>query len=307
MTVRTSRRRVPTRLDPGTIGATLDGAALLLRRASSAPQRDAELLLSFTLKQPREYLLAHRRDLLPPPRARSFEELIRRRGEGIPLPYLTRTQEFFGQSFTVTPAVMIPRPETEALVEEALRLVSDTTAADMSIADIGTGSGAIAVSIALNHPRTHVVAADISPAALDVAQRNARRHGVLRRMTFLESDLLQELPPDRPLTVLVANLPYVSSAELANAGDAPDTRGLLFEPPRALDGGPDGLFILRRLLRQLTHSPAQRHLTHLCLEHHPSQRRRLLERAHAALPTFSPNEVTPWVTSWTRHQKDRAH
>lgn len=298
-------------VNAGTIGASIDGAAAMLRSASSSPHRDAELLLSSVLKSTREALFLHRGDTLPARSARSFGTLVRRRAEGVPLPYLTRTREFYGLSFTVTPDVMIPRPETETLVEEAVRLLNDMpipapparrTALDQHttiVADIGTGSGAIAVSIAASVPRVRLVAADISPTALAVARRNARRHGVLQRMTLVESDLLREMPPDNWPKLLVANLPYVSSDELKNAGASPDTRGLTFEPARALDGGPDGLFVLRRLIAQLRNWPARPHLEHLCLEHNPGHARQLQELVSKQLPEYRLREVNPRVSRWT--------
>ena len=300
--------------ETGTIHTALAGATALLRGASSSPQRDAELLLAHVLKRTREDLIAHRDDALTSKDARAFTALIRRRAEGIPLPYIAGRIEFYGREFFVTPAVLIPRPETEAIVAEALRLLDATDPLHPIIADIGTGSGVIAVSIAAETPRTTVVAADRSAAALAVARRNAKRHRVHHRVTLIESDLLSEFPPELHPQMLIANLPYVPADELKRAGDALDTKGLTFEPPEALDGGPDGLFVIRRLFSQLQRAntrpvprsfseeghPTPDTLRHLILEHSPQQQRPIVELAHTALPNFLPHEVSPFVTSWSR-------
>lgn len=287
------------------IGATLSGAVALLRGETLSPELDAELLLAHVLKQPREYVLACREGELLPKQQRAFASLVSRRARGIPLSYLTGTKEFYGRAFAVTPAVMTPRAETEAVIDEARRLLDETPVPRPMVADIGTGSGVIAVTIAAEAALARAVATDKSAAAISVARRNARRHKVFRRTIFIESDLLTEIPPDLSPRLIVANLPYVPSEELKNAGAHPDTRGLTFEPPKALDGGPDGLFVLRRLFVQLRkhrtqNSPLMTRLTHVILEHSPSQRRRILELAHDVLPNFKPHAVTPYVTRWSR-------
>ncbi len=301
------RQRFTSRVN-GTLGEALTGAVALLRNASSSPQLDAEILLAHVLRKPRAFLTAHRRRTLDPKAARAFSSFVRRRAEGIPLPYLTGEQEFFGRPFAVTPAVLIPRPESETIVEEVLRLLGerDGTATRSAeerrpiLADIGTGSGVLAVTIATEAHAVRVVATDASAAALAVARRNVRRHRVLSRLICLESDLLSEIPSELAPRVIVANLPYVPSTELRRAGSAPDTRGLAFEPQKALDGGPDGLFVIRRFFAQLKRSQLKDTLHHLVLEHSPNQRRRILERAHDTLPNFKPHEVSPFVTSWTK-------
>ena len=289
----------------GTPGSVLNGAEALLKRASPSPQLDAELLLASVLKQPRTYVLAHRADPLPARATRNFTSLVRRRAEGIPLPYLTRTKEFYGRTFVVTPAVLIPRPETEAVAEEALRILGTTSELRTVVADIGTGSGVLAVTIAADAPRARVVAADFSAAALEIARRNARRHKVARRITFIESDLLTEIPPELAPHLMVANLPYVPTDELKHANEKPETRGLTFEPQRALDGGPDGLHVIRRFFAQILRlntqrSPLLTRLQALVLEHSPPQRRAVTELAHKALPALRPREAAPMVTTWTR-------
>ncbi|TSC72893.1 MAG: release factor glutamine methyltransferase [Parcubacteria group bacterium Gr01-1014_38] len=291
----------------GTVGAALGGAAALLRDATRSPQLDAELLLAYVLKRRREELIAHREEALLSHAAHAFASLIRRRAEGVPLPYLTGVIEFYGRPFAVTPAVLIPRTETEAVAEEALRLLDTSAVLHPVVADIGTGSGVLAVTIAAEAPRARVVATDRSPAALAVARRNARRHRILRRITFIESDLLTEIPQELAPHCIVANLPYLPADELKRAGETLDTRGLTFEPPKALDGGPDGLFVIRRFFAQLRRlEPIRALLTSLILEYSPTQRRRILELAHDALPTFRPREFSPFVTSWTRTEQRRS-
>lgn len=286
---------------PATIGATLTGAAALLRGETSSPELDAELLLASVMKQPREFVLSHRETPLSSREQRAFASLVRRRAEGIPLPYLMGTKEWYGRTFRVTPAVLIPRAETEAIVEEARTLLDETSIPHPIVADIGTGSGVIAVSIAAEASRTRVVATDASAAALVVARQNARRHKVSRRVTFIKSDLLTEIPPELSPNLIVANLPYVTSEHLQYAADHLDTLGLTFEPQKALDGGPDGLFVIRRFFAQVTRAPRiKKTLQSLILEHSPAQRRRILELAHDALPDFKPHEVSPFVTSWSR-------
>lgn len=295
-----------------TIGAAVQGAEALLRGKTSSPRLDAELLFAFLLKHPREFVIAHRDEPVHPKISRAFSSLVRRHAEGVPLPYLTGTVEFHGRPFFVSPTVMIPRPESEAVIDGALKFLDERPLMPRApspvphpvIADIGTGSGALAVSIAAEVPRVHVVVTDISETALAVARRNARRYRVAARMSFIKSDLLTEIPSELAPTLIVANLPYLTEDELKRAGDSLDTRGIAFEPQKALDGGPDGLFVIRRFFAQLKRSysllPTPYSLTFMILEHSPAQRRRILELAHGALPAFRPREVSPFVTSWTQ-------
>lgn len=297
------------RQELGTLDSVLNGAEALLKHVSSSPRLDAELLLASVLKQPRTSVLAHRTDLAPAKTLRRFTNLVRRRTEGVPLPYLTGEKEFYGRPFFVSPAVLIPRPETEDIVEEVLSILGERGMASgaWTIADIGTGSGVLAVTLAANAARVRLVATDSSASALSVARRNARRHKVFRRITFIESDLLTEIPSELAPHLIVANLPYVPSAELQGAGDQQETRGLTFEPQRALDGGPDGLHVIRRFFAQLRRLADTRHpipdtLRHLILEHSPRQRREIVELAQRTLTGFRPREVSPYTTSWRKRQ-----
>jgi release factor glutamine methyltransferase len=186
-----------------------------------------------------------------PDRQMRADSLVRRRAAGEPLAYILENREFYGLDFLVNPSVLVPRQETELLVDKVLEfaaarpfdLARDEPGGAVVIADIGTGSGAIAVAIAKSLPRATVYATDSSREALAVADANRRRHGVVDRVILSHGDLLQALPA--PVDVLVSNPPYISTAELA--GLAPEVRR---EPIRALDGGPDGLDVVRRLFRQ---------------------------------------------------------
>jgi release factor glutamine methyltransferase len=217
---------------------------ILLETSTSIARRDAELLLAHTLRQPRTYLIAHPEAILTQQQRDSFESLTKRRAAGVPLQYLTGMQEFFGLEFHVTPAVLIPRPETEHLVEAVLNW-SHTQVKPLRILDIGTGSGAIAIAVAANEPSANITATDISPLALNVARDNALRLGVSDRIRFVQSDLFASLNPGpAPFDAIVSNPPYVP------ATDAPTMQREVVdhEPHTALFAGPDGLMIYRRLI-----------------------------------------------------------
>lgn len=206
------------------------------------PRLDAEVLLAHVLGQDRAWLYAHPEHVLSSPQLSAYQALLSRRAGREPVAYLTGHKEFFGLGFIVTPDVLIPRPETERLVELALKRMA-TSSSPGTIADVGTGSGAIAVTLAVHLPQAHVIATDTSPAALAVAQRNAARHGVADRVFCVQGNLLA--PLTGVLHLIVANPPYLSQAELATA--PPEVA--CWEPRAALDGGLDGLAIIRHLLR----------------------------------------------------------
>jgi release factor glutamine methyltransferase len=206
------------------------------------PRLDAEVLLAHTLDRDRAWLYAHPEQILSSYQLGTYQSLVSRRARREPVAYLTGHKEFFGLEFIVTPDVLIPRPETERLVELALQWVAATSSSPI-IADVGTGSGAIAVTLAVHLPHAFVVATDTSPAALVVAQRNAARHGVADRVRYVQGDLLAPLA-GRYTYFIVANPPYLSQAELAAA--PPEVAR--WEPRAALDGGPDGLSVIRHLL-----------------------------------------------------------
>ncbi|MEW6423127.1 MAG: peptide chain release factor N(5)-glutamine methyltransferase [Bacillota bacterium] len=219
---------------------------------------DAEVLLAHVTGLDRAGLYRESERALAPREAEIFRQLVERRGQREPVAYLTGKKEFMGLEFLVGPAVLIPRPETELLVEKACALAREFVSgrrrlpgaeAELLLADVGTGCGAIAVSLAVFLPGARIYATDCSSAALAVARENARRHGVAGRISFLQGDLLTPLfDLDLPgrLDLIVANLPYVPTAELPAL--MPDVR--CYEPLSALDGGPDGLAHYRRLLPQ---------------------------------------------------------
>lgn len=231
-----------------TAASSLVQAVNRLRVRIAAPRLEAELLLTHVLRCSRADLYAHPEHPVKSQQHADYQELLNRRAEGEPLPYLTGHVEFYGLDFTVDPRVLIPRPETETLVELALELVSHHSSP--LIADVGTGSGCISVTLAVHAPLARVYALDLSPQALRVAQANALRHGVAGRVTFLQSDLLRALP--EPIDLIVANPPYVAYQDWPSL--PPEVRA--HEPRLALDGGPDGLDLIRRLLDQAP--------THLC-------------------------------------------
>jgi len=211
--------------------------------STTIARRDAELLLAHILQQPRTTFLIHPNIELTRPQAEAFNTLIARRAAGEPLQYLTGTQEFFGLPFRVTPSVLIPRPETEHLVEATLHWAA-TQPHSLRILDIGTGSGAIAIALAANLPQAHLTATDISAAALTIARENAVHNNLAHRIDFLHSDLLEAADSLQPFDAIVSNPPYIPLT------DAPtlQTEVLAHEPHTALFAGHDGLQIYRRLI-----------------------------------------------------------
>jgi release factor glutamine methyltransferase len=217
---------------------------ILTEATKAIARRDAELLLAHTLHQPRTFLLAHPEAELTAPQQTTFESLTARRANGVPLQYLTGLQEFYGLELRTTPDALIPRPETEHLVEAVLTW-SRTQFKPLRILDIGTGTGAIAIAIAANEPVAEILATDISRSALTLARDNALRLGFADRIRFLESDLFTSLNPGgKPFDVIVSNPPYVSSTDAATM----QREVVDHEPHTALFAGPDGLEIYRRLI-----------------------------------------------------------
>jgi len=208
------------------------------------PYQVALILLAHVLQKPKTWVLAHPETHLNPDQKAHLEGLVRRLQEGEPLPYLIGKQAFFGLDFAVSPAVLIPRPETELLVEEALNWLEGYPNARNAL-DVGTGSGCIAVTLATRKPWLAITATDISLDALKIAEQNAETHQVIDQIDFKPADLL----PSGHLTfdLVCANLPYIPTQKLAGV----NTLG--FEPTLALDGGEDGLSLIRRLLEQLPH------------------------------------------------------
>jgi release factor glutamine methyltransferase len=269
-------RRSRTLRHSVTVGRLVSDAVRALTGASDSPLLDAQLLLAFVTGWPRSTLIAFPERPVRLPLARELDRLLHRRLHGEPLAYLVRSQEFYSLPLRVTPAVLIPRPETELLVDAALALLP--RGEPRTVLDVGTGSGAIALAIKHERPAASVTALDVSAAALLVACANAERLELDVR--FLESywfDTLNRcLTPqvsDNAFDVMVCNPPYVAAGDRAFAA-------LRYEPRLALDGGGDGLDALRSVL-----AGAARHLApggRLLLEHGHDQRGALVELAAAA-------------------------
>jgi release factor glutamine methyltransferase len=226
---------------PASAGEVLQAARLRLAATSQHPRRDAEVLLAHVLGGDQAALLTHPERLLSPAQADRFENLLRRRLASEPIQYLTGAQEFFGLLLEVSPHVLIPRPETEHLVEAVLERFGGEAKA--RIVDVGTGSGAIAVALAHALTRSRVTAVDFSSAALEVARRNAQRHGVMERVRLLHSDLLAAID-SADFDAVVSNPPYIADGELLE----PQVSN--YEPHSALYAGPTGLEIYERLIPQ---------------------------------------------------------
>ena len=218
------------------------GAHRLTRPGIEHPRREASLLLAYLLGLSEASLLARDRAAVDPDTIWRFDELVRRRAGGEPAAYLLGAREFWGRSFRVDSRVLIPRPETEHLVELTLAL---DLPADACVADVGTGSGALAVTLAAERPRWRVLATDISLGALAVAHANARRHGVATRVWPVATDLLAGIDFSR-IDAVVSNPPYVAPAEREDL----QAEVALHEPELALYASDDGLGIIERLLRE---------------------------------------------------------
>ena len=224
-----------------TVTQALAQARTALEAVSGTARLDAEVLLAEVLGWSRSRLLAHPGASLDPARARRFEALVERRRGGEPIAYITGRREFWSLEFTVTPDTLIPRPETEHLVEAVLGVVPPDD--DATIADVGTGAGAVAVALARERPRSFVLGSDRSPAAVAVARANAARLGA-GNVSFIVADACAALAQGR-WSVIVSNPPYVAEGDPHLA-----TGDLRFEPREALVAGPRGLAMLETLARQ---------------------------------------------------------
>ena len=221
--------------------AIREGTQRLHEAVIAEPRREAASLLAHVLGRDQSFIIAHADEPLTEEQSEALQLLVERRANGEPLQYITARQEFFKLDFEVTPDVLIPRPETELIVEVALELLQNSP--DAYFADIGTGSGCIAISLLHELPAARAIGMDISRAALRVARRNAERHTVIDRLVLLESDGLSVLDVNESFSLIASNPPYVSEDELKRV-----QREVSFEPPAALAGGPDGLSVIRRLL-----------------------------------------------------------
>jgi release factor glutamine methyltransferase len=268
-----------------------------LEPISDTASLDAQVLVAHILDEPRAWVLAHPEATLTEEQERNLSLALSRLVRGEPLPYLLGEWEFFGLSFQVTPAVLIPRPETELLVEHALQwlqshpfkdpLLPDLDLAgsksallpshQLSIIDVGTGSGCIAISLAASLPGISVLATDLSRPALEIARHNKLRHHVAGQVCLLQSDLLCAFLPQPVFHLICANLPYIPRPLLPNIAVCD------YEPSLALDGGPDGLTLIERLLTQAASCLAPGGL--LLLEIEASQGQAVLELARQSFPS----------------------
>ncbi|HEV3137992.1 MAG TPA: peptide chain release factor N(5)-glutamine methyltransferase [Pirellulales bacterium] len=232
-----------------TVGRLLEWTADYLKQHGSAsPRLEAEVLLAHARGCQRIELYTSFGDSATEALRTKFRELVRRRAEGMPVAYLVGHREFYSLDFRVTPDVLIPRPETELLVMTVLDRIKAHPPVDrpLELADVGTGSGIIAITAARHAPSVRVTALDVSVAALAVARDNAQRLGVAERIAFVESDLLAAIDSSRKFDCIASNPPYVSTAELA---DLP-REVKAYEPELALAAGPSGTNVIERLIPQ---------------------------------------------------------
>ena len=224
----------------------LDAATVRLQPFTDTPQLDAQVLLSHILEKPRTWLLAHSASVLDGVPAATFESMVQQLEHGEALPYLLGHWEFFGLDFDLTPDVLIPRPETELLVERGITWLQ-ASPSRRRLADLGTGSGCIGIALANNIANLHIMATDISLAALNVARRNALKLGVTHQIDFVECDILPKhngvYSNDYKFDMICANLPYIPTNTLRSL---PVNER---EPLLALDGGSDGLDPFRKLFK----------------------------------------------------------
>jgi release factor glutamine methyltransferase len=229
--------------DAWTVGRLLSWTTDYLRkRGSESPRLDAEVMLAFVLEWERVQLYTHFEDVVGERAREMYRELVKRRAEGAPVAHLVGRKEFYSLRFDVSPAVLIPRPESEFVVIEFLDFAKGRES--VRAVDVGTGSGCLAVACAVHQPSARFVAIDLSPEALAKARANADRHRAADRIEFLEGDLLAPVA-DRPaFDAILSNPPYIATGEIEAL--EPGVRD--HEPRMALDGGPDGLDVVTRLI-----------------------------------------------------------
>ena len=260
---------------PQTVNAAVRAIARNLLTHTSTAQLDAELLVAHVMGHDRTWLVGHRDDALTPTQVSHLTDLVAQRQRGIPLAYITGSKEFYGRSFIVTPDVLIPRPDSESIVEAAITAISPIP--KPRVLEVGTGSGCIAITIALECPNATVRATDISPAALQITQKNATQLGANDCITFAQQDLLTNESGQYDL--LVANLPYVPTHWLTD--DNKKQYSLVTEPELALHGGDDGMDIIKRFLEQFAAHPVS---DQLILEHGDGQSVRVKKLLEQHLP-----------------------
>jgi len=227
-----------------TVGEALKGLASRLVISSETTALDAQVLTAFIMDKPRSWLLAHPEEQLDGIQIAALENALVRLNNGEPLPYILGQWEFFNMDFNLTADVLIPRPETELLVEHAITWLNSPAEGERGkrVIDVGTGSGCIAIALAVHLPSISITATDLSPAALEVARGNAVKHHVSRRIQFQEADLFPGLGITESYVLIVSNPPYIPTSSLQQSSS------LRSEPVLALDGGPDGVVASHRIL-----------------------------------------------------------
>lgn len=229
-----------------TISQTLlEGTQILAKAGVPDARREATTLLAHVFNRDRTFLIAHGEEMVPTDLLAQFRTFVDRRASGEPSQYVTGSQDFYGRTFLVSPDVLIPRPETELLIEATCQYFNDQSAT-VSICDVGTGSGCIAITLLHELRGAHAIGTDISEAAIAVAEKNAQAHKVTGRVSFVISDCFDRVPAQLSFDIIVSNPPYVSAA--AVPGLQREVRD--HEPLVALSPGPDGLSIIRRLIQE---------------------------------------------------------
>lgn len=278
--------------DRWTVGRLLTWTTEFLgKKGAESPRLDAEVLLAKVLDWPRVRLYTHFEEPVGERDRAAYRALVRRRADSEPVAYLVGRKEFYSLPLAVSPAVLIPRPDTETVVVEFLSLFQGRES--VRAADVGTGSGAIALACVRRHPSARFIATDLSPEALDVARANAESLGLAGRVEFRRGDLLEPLADDEPFDAILSNPPYIPT------GDIPGLeRGVRdHEPHLALDGGPGGLDVVSRLIAG---APARlKPGGHLILEIGSAQEAPVRERI-AACPDL---ELAPTVRDAANHPR----
>jgi len=223
-----------------------DGIEIIKQRDYNNPLLDAHLILSHLLKKDKIYLHLNRKDEVDEQTASKFYEMAKKRNEGYPLQYMTNSQEFMGLEFYVQEGILVPRPDTETLVEKIIKIVNNSDMKDKSIKilDIGTGSGAIAISLAYYLKNSQVIAIDISDIALETANINIKNHN-LKNIQIIQADIFDEDFPDEKYDIIVSNPPYIKTSIIKDLPVEVST----YEPKLALDGGKDGLDFYRQIVK----------------------------------------------------------
>jgi release factor glutamine methyltransferase len=235
--------------DPWTVRRILEWTTpFFTRKEVDSPRLSAELLLSHVLETPRIKLYTDYDRTLTPPQLATYRALVQRAAEHEPIAYLTNRAFFFGLELEITPDVLIPRPDTETLVENVLQLSRNSPGFEAPrILELCTGSGCISIAIASRMKNANILATDISEKALAVAQRNVARHNLSNQIALVQGDLfdaLKDIVDPQPFNLILANPPYIPSGQIAQL----DRNVRDYEPRQALDGGPDGLTFLRRIV-----------------------------------------------------------